>query len=138
MALKRRQFAYDKANWKKRVKRVSNKADEMLAEAKAGSRLSLGEIFELAHELHDVGSKATELSGRAGALNMHRKVQREIAYLARIMSLYSQTLHKYADDMGFPVRTYPLFVSELDLVVPRDTVIDPMDDLDRVLGEDNE
>ena len=131
--LKRRQFAYDKANWKKRVTRVGKEADLMFAECKAGSRLSLGEVFALAHKIKDVGEEAMPLSVRAGDLRMHMKVQREIAYLARIMSLYSSTLMKAGEDMGYPVRTYPLFITELDLVVPKEEIIDPMDELDRVL-----
>lgn len=137
----RRLLSYTKSNWKKAIAKIQSKADDFLAEAHVGTRVGMGAVYSIAHRIQELGEQAEPLSRRAAELGMEEKVKKEIAYLARVLSVYSSMLLQEAEKAGLPTRTFPLFVTSLELVVPQEAVCTPEDRLRAILdvtGEEND
>lgn len=129
----KRRLTYQKALWKRRVRKQCNEVDILLRKGRIGELISMGELWEIGHKLNQLGEAALPLAERAEELRMTTAVKQDICYIAQVIHVHNEALLTLAQKLDMPTRTFPTFESPLEPVMA--TASPSKKTLDEILGD---
>lgn len=86
------QFSSRKSEWLRRVERVSLDVERLLLKVRAGTVVTMGDVYQLAHRVYDLGEAAVPLAERGASLEMRDHVLLEVRYQSHALEEYSDKL----------------------------------------------
>ena len=124
------QFSSRKSEWLRRVAKVSMDVESLLVKVRAGSIITVGDVYRLAYRVYDLGEAASPLAERGAALDMRDHVLLEIRYQSHALEEYSDKLAHVLMQRRMSDKHFPHFLSLLTF----DAEVDMMHELDDIMG----
>jgi len=112
----KRRLTYQKALWKRKVKKACKEVDILLRKGRIGELISMGDLWEVAHILNDLGSLSLPLAERAAELKMTASVKQDLCFVSQLIQVHVEALVTLAQRLDMPTRTFPTFESPLEPV----------------------
>ena len=126
------QFSSRKSEWLRRVERVSIDVERLLLKVRAGTVVTMGDVYALAHRVYDLGEAAAPLAERGAALEMRDHVLLEIRYQSHALEEYSEKLVGVLTQRRMSDKHFPHFLSSLAF----EDEVTEVDELDAIMGGD--
>lgn len=111
----RMKFHRNKNLWRRKVKKVIEKADDMSQLHMQGKYISMGRLYETAREIAKAGERGLQLRSQMGdyRVKQRERIHESIAATCKLLESASKVCEQIADKQGTPLVDFPVFVSDL-------------------------